>query len=200
MFYRQSRNLSTKIGRWPSYLNRVSEAIFSPVLYFANHQSITGHPGKRRMYETLTHEYHWPDTTNGIYATVARCMSLTRNGCRRKHMRPLQLFSPWRPLEFVCMFTSGPLQQTTQKNQIVIVMTNKYSKWTRAVPSAKKGATRVANNFLDHWTVLFRTPSCRLTDNGQQFVRKFFVTICGYLGVKHLTITAYNPLTNEQLE
>lgn len=85
----------------------------------------------------------------------------------------------------------GPLPKPTQVTQYVLVMTDRYSKLTQPVPAAKTSATQVKNIFLDHSIIPFGIPNYVLTDNGPQLINKIFATICGYLGVKHLTTTAY---------
>lgn len=46
----------------------------------------------------------------------------------------------------------------------------------------------------------FGIPSYILTDNGPQFVTKFFTALYRFLEVKKLTLTAYHPKTNRQGE
>lgn len=46
-----------------------------------------------------------------------------------------------RPLQFVMMEILGPLQKTNDGNQLLIVVTDKYSKLTRTLSNAKKMTT-----------------------------------------------------------
>lgn len=78
----------------------------------------------------------------------------------------------------------GPLSNTANGNQYVIVVTDCYSKLTWAIPSPKTTSTHIANIILDHWIIPHGTPFVLLTDSGTQFVSKFFVTLCGLLGGK----------------
>lgn len=66
--------------------------------------------------------------------------------------------------------------------------------------TTKRGATQVADTFLDHCIVPFGMPTYVRADNGQQLASKFFEMICEYLVVKHLKKTAYHPQTNRQAE
>lgn len=94
----------------------------------------------------------------------------------------------------------GPLPKSTQGYQHVVVMADRYSRLTRAVLTAKRNATQIANIFLDHRIIPFGIQNYVLTDNGAQFVIKFFATTCGDLGIKHSTTAAYHPQTNAQVE
>lgn len=133
-----------------------------------------------------------------VQQIVAQNNSCVRNGSRHRNKRHLQHFPASRPLEFIAMDILEPLPETMQGNQYVVIITDRYSKLTRAIKTSKTAAAHMANIFLDHWIVSFDISSYLLTDNGTRFRSKFFASICGYLGVKHLTTTAYHPQTNGQ--
>lgn len=95
---------------------------------------------------------------------------------------------------------AGPLSRTTQRDQYVLVITDRYSNLTRAVPATKTSKTHNAVIFLKHWIVPFGTPRYVLAGDGPKFVSKIFATICEYLEVKHLKTIAYHPQTNEKVD
>jgi len=82
----------------------------------------------------------------------------------------------------------------------VIVITDRYSKLTRAIPVASITAPHVASIFVDHWVIPYGIPEQILSDNGKQFVSKFFAALCAFLGAKLTTTTAYHPQCNGQTE
>ena len=162
---------------------------------------LAGHPGARRMYDTMRCEFYWPHMANDVYETVQRCESCAATrGTQYTKQKHLRLFPANGPLEFVAMDILGPLPKTKQGNQFVVVLTDRYSKLTRAIPTGKTTATTVATIFVDHWVIPYGIPNYVLTDNGPQFVAKFFASVCLALGVKHVTTTAYHPRTNGQTE
>lgn len=168
------------------------------ILYLTHYPPIAGHPGTRRMYDTHRQKIYWPHMANELYTTVAQCVSCVKNRNRLRHKRRLQLFMAVGPLDVVAMDILGPLLKTQQGNQYIVMITDKYSKLTRAIPNSKILSTHMSNIFLDHWIIPFGIPSYLLTDNGPQIVRKLFATVCGSLVVKHVTTTAYHPQTNCQ--
>lgn len=113
----------------------------------------------------------------------------------RHHMH---LFPLSRPLEFVLMYKVRPISKTVQGNQCIIVITDLYSKATRAVSTLKTRATHVVNLFVDHWFIPYGIPTYLQTNNGPQFVSMFFTTVCALLEVKNLTPTAYLSQLNVQ--
>ena len=59
----------------------------------------------------------------------------------------------------------------------------------------------VARTFFEGWVASgYGIPNVLLTDNGSQFLAKFFQTFCKILGVKQVFTSAYRPSTNGQTE
>jgi transposase InsO family protein len=94
----------------------------------------------------------------------------------------------------------GLLAETKSGNRFLLVMVDLFSKLTRTVPLRTIIATEVANIFFYESYCAYGAPVILLTDNGTQFVSKFFQTVCRLLGVKQVLITAYHPQTNGQCE
>ena len=170
------------------------------ILYHAHYPCTAGHPGARKMYDTLRRQYYWPHQATDVYVLVERCPECRKNRPSAKHQRELKLFPAAGPLEFIAMDILGPLPRSKKGNRFITVMTDRYSKLTRAVPSTKTTAPQVALIFLDNWVIPYGIPSYVLTDNGPQFTSKFFACLCAFLGSKLLNTTAYHPQTNGQAE
>jgi transposase InsO family protein len=58
----------------------------------------------------------------------------------------------------------------------------------------------LARAFVRDWDAVYGISLLLLTDNGIQFIFKYFQTVCRLLGVKQLFITAYHPSTNGRVE
>lgn len=142
----------------------------------------------------------WPHMANDGYDTGDQCRSCARNGNRYRHKRSLQLFPLSGSLDFVAIDILRQLSKTTSKNRYVVVITDRYSKLTRAIMSSKTALAHIVNTFLDQRIIPYGIRSFILTDNRSQIVSKVFATLCGLLGVKHLTTTASCPQTNSQAE
>jgi transposase InsO family protein len=111
------------------------------------------------------------------------------------------LFPPSAPMEFVAMNLLGPLTTSDHGNRFLLVITDRFTKLTRAFPLASTTADIVAKTFLDGWIASgYGIPKILLTDNGTQFVAKVFQTFCRLLGVKQVFTSAYRPSTNGQTE
>ena len=179
----------------------VPKALRARLLYLTHYPRLAGHPGGTRMYLTLRRDFYWPQMGNDVHAVARDCRSCAQmRGTRYKHQKYLKLFPAAGPLEFVAMDLLGPLPKTKSGHVYVLVITDRFSKLTRAIPLGSTTASSVAKAFLEHWVYVYGVPNYLLTDNGPQFAAKFFDTVCGMLGVKHFFTTAYHPQTNGQAE
>jgi hypothetical protein len=163
---------------------------------------IAGHPGSTKMYSQMRKIFYWPHMAADITHYVASCPSCVKKSLKvsRKTTR-LQLFPPSAPMEFIAMDLLGPLTLTERGNQLLLVVTDRFSKLTRAYPLASTTAEVVAKVFFDGWVSAgYGIPRILLTDNGTQFVAKFFQTFCKILGIKQVFTSAYRPSTNGQTE
>ena len=179
----------------------VPKSLQARLLYLAHYPRLAGHPGAIRMYYTLRREYYWPMMASDVYNTVKECSSCASvRGTLFKHQKYLKLFPAAGPLEFIAIDILGPLPKTRKGNQVVLVITDRFSKICRAIPLPNQKAVTLAEAFLNNWIYPYGAPLYLLTDNGSNLAAKFFEAVCYFLGVKHLFTTAYHPQTNGQVE
>ena len=179
----------------------VPKTLRARVLYLSHYPRLAGHPGGLRMYMTLRREYYWPHMANDAFAVARDCRSCRRiRGTRFTYQKYLKLFPAAGPLEFVGMDLLGPFPKSKKGYLYILVITDRFSKMTRAIPMRSTTAASVAQAFLDNWVYPYGVPSYLVTDNGPQFASKFFEAVCTMLGVQHYLTTAYHPQTNGQSE
>lgn len=72
---------------------------------FNNHNPVpTGHPGSRRMNETMRRTYYWSNLANDVYWKVEECIGRRRNCLTCRYLRRLQHFSTfcfWNLLRWI---------------------------------------------------------------------------------------------------
>lgn len=85
-----------------------------------------------------------------VQRTIAQCVSWALTGIRHPHKRHRQLFSASGLLVCVAMDIRGPLQKTQHFNKYIVVMTDRFSKLTRADPTYKVSSAHTADIFLDN--------------------------------------------------
>jgi len=136
-----------------------------------------------------------------VYAFVANCTQCTRNrvGKRRK-TNSLKTFLPTEPLTDLCMDRLGPLSRTAAENEHLLVIVDRFSKMTRAIPLERIDAESIAAALLDYWVAVYGPPATVLSDNGPQVRSTFFQGVCSLLRISNRYSTTYHPQTNSQVE
>jgi transposase InsO family protein len=109
----------------------------------------------------------------------------------------MQLFPPNDPMEFIAMDILSRLATSNRGNRFLLVVTDRFTKLTRAYPLATTTTEVAAKTFFEGWVAAgYGIPRVLLIDNGTQFVEKFFQTFCNTLVIKQVYTSAYRPSTN----
>jgi Integrase zinc binding domain len=167
------------------------------------HNSVTaGHPGAKRIYHNIRAIFYWPSMARDCYTHVAACSLCARKRLRVKTKRkPLTLFLPQQPFEMVSIDLLGPLQTTDRQNTYALVITDRFSKLSRAVPvPSDTSAPTIATAYFVHWVSNYGAPLVLFSDNGPPFRAKLFKSFNFVLGTHTVFTTAYRPQTNGQVE
>ena len=179
----------------------VPESLQPKVLYLSHYPLLAGHPKGSKMYDSMRRRYYWSRMTNDVFQTAKDChLCAEARGTRYKTQKPMKLFTAKKPLDFIAMDLLGPFPPTENGSTNILVITDRFSKLAQVTPLASTTAPAVANAFIENWVIPYWLPVSMLTDNGPQFVAKFFEAVCLTLGLKHVTTTAYHPQTNGQTE
>ncbi|CAN8073108.1 unnamed protein product [Agarophyton chilense] len=148
-------------------------------LYLPHFPHLAGHPGCQKMYQTLRKFFHWSQMAQDLWKTARNCASCAQiRGSRADHQAKLKLFPAAGPMESVAMDMLGPLLKTSHGKRFVLVITDRFTNLTRALPVGKTTATDVATAFLSHWVYPYGMLLYLLTDNGSQLVSQFFSHVC----------------------
>ena len=179
----------------------VPHALRVRVLHSSHFGKFSGHPGGRKLYARLRRHFYWPSMAVDAYGVVRKCATCARNRIKlRKHASALKLFPARAPLEQVAIDILGELIKTPRGNRFLLVMTDRYTKLTKAVALKRITADTIAQAFVTHWVFSYGAPSYVLSDNGPQFTSRFFRETCRLVGASNLFTTTYHPRTNGQVE
>ena len=179
----------------------VPESLRPRLLANGYYAAVSGHPGGRRMYETMRKKFYWPSMSMDVYTTVLQCDKCARNRVVfRKHANNLKLFPPRGPLENTIIDILGPLPRTTTGNRFVVVMTDRFSKLCRFRALRTITAEKLARTFAEEWVFVYGPPQSLLSDNGPQFTAKLFREACRLMGVRNVYTSTYHPQTNGLVE
>lgn len=96
-------------------------------------------------------QYYWLRMANNFYTytNVRDCRECAWNRPADKNRRPVQLFPGCIPLELEAMDILRLLRKTLKGNHFVLVMTDWYSKLTRALPTSETTVLHIVLLFVD---------------------------------------------------
>ena len=92
------------------------------------------------------------------------------------------------------------LNKNHKGNIYLLVITDMFSKFTRAVPLPDMTTETVSKAFVDYWLSIFGAPDKLLTDQGSQFTSELFLSLCRIIGIKKVFTTPYHPQTDGVVE
>lgn len=108
------------------------------------------HPCRKKMNDTVHQEYYWPRLVNDAYKIVKDFQTCPKEGTSHCHQRHLKLLPTTGLLAFFAIDITGPFTKSAQYDQSVAIISNRYLKPTRALPTAKVSVLHVMLIFLNH--------------------------------------------------
>jgi len=94
----------------------------------------------------------------------------------------------------------GPLPPTASGNEHLLVIVNRFSKMTRAIPLQRIDAQTFAAAFLDPWLAAYGPQATVSSDDGPQFRSTFFQGVCSLLCISNRYSIMYHPHKNGHVE
>jgi transposase InsO family protein len=170
-------------------------------MHLAHYPTISGHPGAKKIFKPLRKEFPWPTMVADVYDYVKVCHEYTKeNSTLRNQSKEITLFPADQPLEFVAIDILGPLTKTIKGHQYILMSADRFSKLVRTILLKTITTFTVASAFCHHWVFVYGAPRLLLSDNGTQFISKFFQACCQIIGIHQKFTTAYHPQGNGQVE
>jgi len=117
----------------------------------AEHSSpLAAHPGGSRMYQTMRNHFYWPSLAADVFGRVAACTTCAKNCLMgTQSTAPMRLFPATEPVADLAIDQLGPLPRTPEGYEYILVICERFTKVTRAVPLKDISAQDVLSAFLD---------------------------------------------------
>ena len=166
------------------------------------HESqIACHMGRRRTLQRMQKRYYWHKMADDIKLWIRSCeiCQLRKRG-GRPAKAPLTIYLSGVPNERVALDVLGPLAKSSAGNKVILVMTDHFSKYTKAAAMPDQKAETVAKAFDREWISVFGTPRIVHSDQGSNFESEVFQEMCKLLQISKSRTTAYHPQGNSQCE
>lgn len=96
----------------------------------------------------------------------------------------MNVFQETSQFKIFAMNTMEHFPKTAQGNQYDLVISDLFSKLTRAISTFETTSAHFLTIFLVHWVVPFSIPAHSSTAKGAQFLGRFFSSASGCLGLK----------------
>jgi len=201
-FFREKNGLLFRHSVYPRETRVVIPEALTQRLIRYQHQSVlAGHPGSRRMYDTLRRYVYWLTMVVDVYKHVEQCPACAKNSLsERRHTSTMKLFPALEPFSGLPMDLLGPLTTSRGGHKHVLVICDRFTKLTQAIPLRDATALTVSSAFIDTWVADYGIPDSVLTDNGPQFASVYYQGIFGLLGIASNHTSPYHPQTNGQVE
>jgi len=201
-FFREKNGLLCRhsvYGREPQVV--IPEALKQRLLRYQHQSVLAGHPGSRRMYHTLRRYFYWPTMVIDVYKHVEQCTACAKNLLSEKrHTSTMKLFPALEPFSGLAMDLLGPLTTSRGGHKHVLVICDRFTKMTRAIPLRDATALTVSSAFNDTWVAAYGIPDSVLTDNGPQFASVYYQGILLLLSIASNSTSPYHPQTNGHVE
>ena len=159
-----------------------------------------GHQGTDRTVYRVNLFYTWVGLYMDIkdYVRNCRICQISKNNGRMPIIEQGSL-SATRPLELVFM-DFVRLDKASDGRESVLVITDAYTKYTKAIPTRNKLAITVANILMNEWIFNFGTPQRIHTDQGRNFQSEIVEELCKLFGIVQSSTSPYHPQGNGQCE
>ena len=167
-----------------------------------NHDLIcTGHQGIQRTKERIKPKYYWYRMNEYIKYFVMSCNKCNKfKKASRKARAPLTKYHAGSPMERVHIDFLGPLPETPRGNTNILVMVDQFTKWCEIIPLPSQTAEVTAKAAVNDFFTRFGCPFILHSDQGRNFERKLFKSICDLFKVHKTRTTPYRPSANGQVE
>ena len=159
------------------------------------------HMGRRRTHTQVQKRAFWYRMAADLKQWIRSCdVCQRRKRPGRTPHAPQRTYTAGTPNLRVSMDICGPLVQTERGNTHILVITDQYSRYTRAFALGSTDAETIAEVFERGWITQLGAPREIHSDQGTNFGSKLFKEVCKvYRGVKTRT-TAYHPQSDGMVE
>uniref|UniRef100_A0A3P9L3Q8 Gypsy retrotransposon integrase-like protein 1 n=1 Tax=Oryzias latipes TaxID=8090 RepID=A0A3P9L3Q8_ORYLA len=154
-----------------------------------------GHLGVERTLDLVRSRFFWPRMAADVEQKIKTCDRCIRRKALPERAAPLVNIETSRPLELLCMdfLTLEPDQSNTKD---ILVLTDHFTKYAVAIPTANQKAKTVAKCLWENFIVHYGIPERLHTDQGPDFESNLIKELCVIAGIEKTRTTPYHPRGN----
>ena len=159
-----------------------------------------GHQGIDRTVARISLKYTWVGRYRDIKEYIDKCeiCQVSKGGGRNPKI-DMGYLGATRPLELVFLDFVN-IDKSSDGRESILVMTDSYTKFTRAIPTRNQLAITVAKILMNEWIYCYGTPERIHTDQGRNFQAEVVREICKLFNINQSRTSPYHPEGNGQCE
>ena len=165
------------------------------------HNTAGAHLGKSRTCYMMQRRMYWYRMHECVRTWILCC-----DVCQRKKRpgktpkAPMKLYPSGYPNERITMDVCGPLAMSVRGNLLLLVITDSFTKFTKAFPIRQQTAVIVAEILDSRWIDEYGEPEQLHTDQGRNFESKLMAELCQIRNIEKTRTTPYHPSSDGQVE
>ena len=158
------------------------------------------HLGATKTLSAIKLNWYWPGMTGLVRRLVRECAACQGAKAPPTRNRAKNHLYAGRPWQVLAIDLFGPLPQTQAGNNVVLVMTDHFTRWCDAIPLPDGKAATVARALDERVFAYFGIPERIHSDQGRQFQSELFQACCELWGCEKTETTPYRPQGNSVVE
>ena len=133
----------------------IPQNLKAPILKLHHDDQLGGHIGVARMISIMRTKYYWRGMMEDIRTYATTCLSCNASKPGNRSIRPPLILRAPAPAPFhtVIIDTIGPFPKTKRHNVHLVVVTDQYSRYCIAWPTADISGKSIAKNSMRKWFV-----------------------------------------------
>jgi len=152
-FYQNANGLLCREGhRAGSQQLLIPRSLVEDVLRAEHSSPLAAHLGGSRMYQTMRNHHYWPSFAADVFGWVAACPTCAKNRLMgTQSTAPMRVLPATEPFAALAINLLGPLPRTPEGYEYILVICDRFTKVTRAVPLKDISALDVLSAFCCNW-------------------------------------------------
>ena len=159
------------------------------------------HLGRKKTTELISRNMFWYQMADNIKFWIQVCdVCQRRKRPGRTAKSPMREYMSGYPNEQLQMDVCGPVIVSYDGNKYLLVITDRFTKYTKAFSMPNQELKTIAEIFVRYWLNDEGEPEELHTDQGTPFEAKLMQQVCQLYNIKKTRSIPYHPQGNAQVE